>query len=58
MPTKSLEAAYAEHEDIYTMIRNRNESGAKALLRAQINNSAAYLRVTIDKANRKEENHV
>jgi GntR family transcriptional repressor for pyruvate dehydrogenase complex len=50
-------AAYAEHEEIYTMIRNRDETGAKALLRAQIDNSAAYLRITIDNANRKEENY-
>ena len=39
------------------MIRNRDEAGAKALLRAQIDNSAAYLRVTIDNANRKEKNY-
>ncbi|MBP0583366.1 FadR family transcriptional regulator [Labrys sp. LIt4] len=56
VPTKSLEAAYAEHEDIYTMICNRDEAGATALLRAQIDNSAAYLRVAIENANRKEEN--
>ncbi len=55
VPSKSLEAAYAEHEDIYTMIRNRDEAGAKALLRAQIDNSAAYLRVAIENANRKED---
>ncbi len=57
VPTKSLEAAYAEHEDIYTMICNRDEAGATALLRAQIDNSAAYLRVAIENANRKEENN-
>ncbi len=54
VPTKSLEAAYAEHDDIYTMIRNRDEAGAKALLRAQIDNSAAYLRVAIETANAKK----
>ena len=57
VPSKSLGDAYAEHEDIYTRIRNRDEAGAKALLRAQIDNSAAYLRVTIDNANRKEKNY-
>jgi GntR family transcriptional regulator, transcriptional repressor for pyruvate dehydrogenase complex len=57
VPSKSLGDAFAEHEDIYTRIRNRDEAGAKVLLRAQIDNSAAYLRVTIDNANRKEKNY-
>jgi GntR family transcriptional regulator, transcriptional repressor for pyruvate dehydrogenase complex len=57
VPTKSLEAAYAEHEDIYTKICYRDEAGAKALLRAQIDNSAAYLRITIENANREKENY-
>ncbi|KAA0972067.1 FadR family transcriptional regulator [Aureimonas fodinaquatilis] len=54
VPSKSLEAAYVEHADIYAMIVARNEAGAKALMRAQIDNSAAYLRVAIENANRKE----
>lgn len=55
VPSKSLEAAYLEHEDIYARICNRDEAGAKALLRAQIDNSAAYLRVAIANASRKNE---
>lgn len=48
VPTKSLEAAYAEHEAIYNMIRDFREAAAKELMRAQIDNSAAYLRVAIE----------
>ncbi len=56
VPTKSLEDAYAEHADIYDRIFKRDEAGAKALMRAQIDNSAAYLRVAIEKANREKAN--
>ncbi|UGY11646.1 FadR/GntR family transcriptional regulator [Phyllobacterium pellucidum] len=55
VPSKSLAAAYAEHADIFEMIRNRDEAGAKTLMRAQIDNSAAYLRVAIENANAKEK---
>jgi len=58
VPTKSLEAAYAEHADIYAMVRDRDEAGAKALMRAQIDNSAAYLRVAIENAKLKDESNV
>lgn len=51
VPSKSLEAAYAEHADIVMRIRDGDEAGAKALMRAHIDNSAAYLRVAIDRAN-------
>lgn len=50
VPTKSLVEAYDEHAEIYSMIRNRDEAGAKALIRAQIDNSANYLRIAIEKA--------
>lgn len=50
VPTKSLNEAYDEHAAIYAMIRDRNETGAKALVRAQIDNSANYLRIAIEKA--------
>lgn len=50
VPTKSLEAAWAEHADIYARIESRDGEGAKALMRDQIDNSAAYLRVAIEKA--------
>lgn len=55
VPTKSLEDAYAEHADIYSRIEARDEAGAKALMRAQIDNSAAYLRVAIEKAKTKDK---
>jgi DNA-binding GntR family transcriptional regulator len=53
VPSKPLDAAYAEHEAIYERIRAKDDAGAKALMRAQIDNSAAYLRVAIQNANRK-----
>ena len=54
VPTKSLESAYAEHADIFHLIEARDVAGAKALMRAQIDNSAAYLRVAIEKAKNKD----
>ena len=56
VPTKSLDEAYAEHADIYARIFSRDADGAKALMRAQIDNSAAYLRVAIEKANKEKTN--
>jgi DNA-binding FadR family transcriptional regulator len=50
VPSKSLDAAYDEHAEIFAMIRDRNEPGAKELLRAQIANSTSYLRLAIAKA--------
>lgn len=50
VPTKSLDAAYAEHADIFNRIQGRDVDGAKVLMRTQIDNSAAYLRVAIEKA--------
>lgn len=49
VPSKSLETAYAEHAAIYSKIQSRDEAGAKALLRAQIDNSAEYLRIALQK---------
>jgi DNA-binding FadR family transcriptional regulator len=54
VPTKSLEAAYAEHADIFTRIESRDGEGAKALMRDQIDNSAAYLRLAIEKTKHKD----
>lgn len=54
VPTKSLTAAYDEHAEIYECLRNRDETGAKALMRAQIDNSARYLRIAIEKAHQEE----
>jgi GntR family transcriptional regulator, transcriptional repressor for pyruvate dehydrogenase complex len=55
VPTKSLAEAYDEHAAIYAMIRDRDEAGAKALVRAQIDNSANYLRIAIEKATKEEK---
>ncbi len=57
VPTKSLEAAYDEHAEIYERIRLGDETAAKALMRKQIDNSAAYLRVVIEKAQVEETRH-
>ncbi|MDS9469748.1 FadR/GntR family transcriptional regulator [Paracoccus sp. MBLB3053] len=54
VPTKSLEAAYDEHAEIYECLRSGDEIGAKSLMRAQIDNSARYLRIAIDKAHEEE----
>lgn len=54
VPTKSLDAAYAEHAEIFACIRARDEAGAQALMRAQIERSTEYLRVAIAKAQQKE----
>lgn len=50
VPTKSYDAAYAEHLDIYNKIRQGDIERAKSLMRAHIENSAEYLRVAIEKS--------
>lgn len=55
VPTKSLQAAFAEHADIYARLCAQDAAGAQALMRAQIDNSAAYLRLAIETTNRQEE---
>lgn len=54
VPSKSLEAAFVEHSNICEAIRQRNESGAKLLMKAHIDNSADYLRLAIENVNRKD----
>ena len=51
VPTKSYEAAYAEHEALYRAIRGDDVDAARALMRAHIENSADYLRLAIERAN-------
>jgi DNA-binding FadR family transcriptional regulator len=53
VPTKSLEAAYTEHADIFAALRARDEVTAKTLMRGHIDNSAAYLRVALEKIKEK-----
>lgn len=54
VPTKSLDEAYAEHANIYELVCARDKAGSKQLLRAQIDNSADYLRQAIEKSNQKK----
>ncbi len=55
VPNKSLDIAYAEHEEIYTLIRARDADGAKKAIRKQIDNSASYLKVALDEASMQKE---
>jgi GntR family transcriptional repressor for pyruvate dehydrogenase complex len=50
VPSKSLNEAYAEHETLFRTIASRDEVEAKRLMRAHIDNSAAYLKVAIENA--------
>lgn len=54
VPSKSLEAAFAEHSSICEAIRSRDGGKAQSLMKAHIDNSADYLRLAIDKLNSKE----
>ncbi len=49
VPDKSLDAGYQEHLEIYRLIRDGDGEGAKAAMRRQIENSASYLQVALDK---------
>ncbi|QOL82332.1 FadR/GntR family transcriptional regulator [Pseudooceanicola spongiae] len=49
VPTKSLDEAYTEHEEIFARIRDHNGPGAKDLMRDQIARSGEYLRIAIEK---------
>jgi DNA-binding GntR family transcriptional regulator len=55
VPTKSLDAAYAEHAEIYDFIKNRDEGHAKNLMRAQIDNSANYLKTALERAKQSKD---
>lgn len=55
VPTKSYEAAYAEHLEIYNEIRHGDVERAKSLMRAHIENSADYLRVAIEEGCARDE---
>lgn len=56
VPIKSLADAYQEHSEIYELICKRNKAGAVDRIRAQIDNSADYLRQAIEKSNLKQVN--
>lgn len=48
VPTKSYDAAHAEHLEIYNNICSGDLERAKLLMRAHIDNSAQYLKVALD----------
>lgn len=50
VPDKSLDAGYAEHEEIYQLIVTGKPEAAKAAIRRQIDNSSSYLKVALDNA--------
>jgi DNA-binding FadR family transcriptional regulator len=47
VPNKSLDTAYAEHAEIYRLIRNKDAGGAKDALLRHIEGSSGYLRVAL-----------
>ena len=49
VPNKSLDAAFAEHDEIYRLIRAGDAEAAKASIRRHIDGSASYIRVALDK---------
>ncbi|TPW30634.1 FadR/GntR family transcriptional regulator [Pararhizobium mangrovi] len=55
VPKKALDAAYAEHEEIYDLIRSNDANAARQSLASQIDNSARYLKVALDEAEIKNE---
>lgn len=50
VPDKSLDAGYAEHEEIHRLIVTRQPDAARAAIRRQIDNSSSYLKVALDNA--------
>lgn len=56
VPDKSLDAGYAEHEEIYQLIAAGQPEAAKTAIRRQIDNSSSYLKVALDSAALRNEN--
>ena len=54
VPKKPLDAAYAEHEEIYRLISTGDSEGAQNAMRRQIEGSARYLKVALDRKNSKK----
>lgn len=48
VPKKSLAAAFAEHEEIYLLMKAGDAVGAKEAMRRHIDKSAHYVRVALD----------
>lgn len=52
VPRKSLDEAYAEHEEIYRLIKAGEVEAAKAAMRRQIDGSTQYLKFVLDQSAR------
>jgi len=50
VPNKSLDAGYAEHEEIHNFILTKQAEAARAAIGKQIDHSASYLKVALDNA--------
>lgn len=48
VPKKSLDAAFAEHDEIYRLIKQGDADGARNSIRRHIEGSAHYVRVALD----------
>ena len=46
---QSLDAAFAEHDEIYRLIKQGDADGARNSIRRHIEGSAHYVRVALDK---------
>jgi len=55
VPRKTLDDAYAEHEEIYQLIKTHDAVGAKAAMKRQIDGSAGYLQTALNEENRRKE---
>ncbi len=51
IPNKPLDEGYAEHEEIYRLIKAGDSKGAQAAMRGQIEASSSYLKVALDEKN-------
>lgn len=50
VPNKSLEDGFAEHKEIYDLIKSKRPDAARDSIRRQIEESSRYLKVALDKA--------
>jgi DNA-binding FadR family transcriptional regulator len=55
VPNKSLEDGFAEHEEIYNLIKAREPETARQSIRRQIDESSRYLKVALDNSNLKNK---
>lgn len=55
VPNKSLDDGYAEHEEIYSLIKAKKPEAARQSIRKQIDESSRYLKVALDNSNLKNK---